>query len=215
MVLNVTRTLNGSRVEVALELAEHLPVGLAGDIGQHVQSTAMGHANAHTVEFIVGGLLQHGVEQGDQRLAALEAEALLAHVLGLQERLEGFCLVELLKNAHLLVVIGLFVGELHVIANPEALLGILNVHVLQPHGATVGVTKDSQHFAQRQGARAGDSAGHKLSVKIPEGEPVGFDLEIGVGALHVLQGINVGHQVAAHAVGVDELLHSGGFVDRC
>ena len=31
-------------------------------------------------------------------------------------------------------------------------------------------------------------------------------------ALLVLQRVDVGHQVAAHAVGVDDLLHAGGLV---
>jgi hypothetical protein len=34
-----------------------------------------------------------------------------------------------------------------------------------------------------------------------------------VRALHVLERVDVGHEVAAHAVGVDELLHAGGLVD--
>ena len=40
-----------------------------------------------------------------------------------------------------------------------------------------------------------------------------FNLEIRVGALAVLEGVNVCHQVAAHAESVDELLHPRGLVD--
>ncbi len=40
-----------------------------------------------------------------------------------------------------------------------------------------------------------------------------LDVEVGVLALNVFQGIGVGHQVAAHPVGVDELLDPGHLVD--
>ena len=36
VILDVTRTLNGVGVVVALELAEHLTVGLTRDVGEHV-----------------------------------------------------------------------------------------------------------------------------------------------------------------------------------
>jgi hypothetical protein len=39
------------------------------------------------------------------------------------------------------------------------------------------------------------------------------DVEVVVTALLVLERVGVGHEVAAHAVGVDELLHAGDLVD--
>ena len=74
----------------------------------------------------------------------------MPHVLGLQERLKRFGLVELFKDAHLIVVTGLLVWQFNLLLNPATLLGVLNVHVLKSHRATVRVAQDSQHIAQGQ-----------------------------------------------------------------
>ena len=66
VVLHVARALDGARVDIALELAENLTVGLSRDVGQHVEASAVRHADAHAIELVVGGLLQNRVEQGDQ-----------------------------------------------------------------------------------------------------------------------------------------------------
>ncbi len=94
VVLHVAGALHRARVLRALELAEDLAVGLARDVGEHVQAAAVRHADGDLVEAGLGGALQDLVEQGDGRLAALEAEPLLADVLGLQEGLERLGLVE-------------------------------------------------------------------------------------------------------------------------
>ena len=54
-------------------------------------------------------------------------------------------------------------------------------------------------------ALAAERAGGELAVEVPQREAVGLHLEVGVAALAVLQRVGVGHQVAAHAVGVDQL----------
>ncbi len=41
-----------------------------------------------------------------------------------------------------------------------------------------------------------------------------LDLQVRVRTLHILERIDVGHQVPAHPEGVDEFLHAGGLVDR-
>ena len=103
VVLHVAGALDRLRVLLALELAEDLAVGLAGDVGQHVEAATVRHADAHLVEALARGAAQDPVEQGDDRLAALEAEPLLADELGLQERLERLGGVEAAHDAQLLV----------------------------------------------------------------------------------------------------------------
>jgi hypothetical protein len=60
------------RVQVALELGEDLRVGLADDVGQHVQPAAVRHAEYGLVHLLPRGLGQHRVQQRDQRLGALQ-----------------------------------------------------------------------------------------------------------------------------------------------
>ena len=214
VVLHVARAVEGLAVLSALEFAEHLSVRLAGDVGEHVQPTAVGHADGHLVEALLRRALQDLVEQGDHRLAALEAESLLAHVLRLQEGLEGLGLVELAEDAHLLVVRRLLVLALDLALDPPSLHRILDVHVLDADRAAVRVPEHAEDVAQERGALVEEAARDEFAVEVPEGEAVARDVEVGVRALHVLERVDVGHEVAAHAEGVDELLHPGGLVDR-
>src|SRR5699024_2380990 len=72
VVLHVAGTLDGLRVELALELPEDLAVGLAGDVGQDVEAPAVRHADADLVHVLAGGPGEDAVEDRDDGLAALE-----------------------------------------------------------------------------------------------------------------------------------------------
>ena len=58
-------------------------------------------------------------------------------------------------------------------------------------------------------ALAAEGAGGELAVEVPQGQAVRLDLEVGVAALAVLERVGVGHHVAAHPVGVDQLEDPG------
>ena len=62
-------------------------------------------------------------------------------------------------------------------------------------------------------ALAAERAGRELAVEVPQGQAVRLDLEVGVAALPVLQRVGVGHHVAAHPVGVDQLEDPGLLAD--
>ena len=171
------------------------------------------HADGGAVEARAGGALQDLVEQRNEGLAALEAEALLADVLGLQERLERLGLVELVEDAQLLIVARLLVLDLDVVLEPLALARVLDVHVLDADRAAVRVAEHAEDVAELHQASSAEAPRDELAVEVPEGEAVVLDLEVGVRALHVLERVGVGHEVAADAVGVDELLYAGGLVD--
>jgi hypothetical protein len=87
------------------------------------------------------------------------------------------------------------------------------VHVLHADGAAVGVAQDAEDLAQLEEGLATEAAGGEVPVEVPQGQAVAGDVEVGVAALLVLQRVGVGHEVAAHAVGVDELLDAGDLVD--
>ena len=82
-----------------------------------------------------------------------------------------------------------------------------------PARAAVGVTQDAEDLAQLEEGRAAEAAGREGAVEVPEGQAVRRDVEVVVPALLVLERVGVGHEVATHAVGVDELLHAGDLVD--
>ena len=209
VVLDVAGALHRPGVLGALELAEDLAVGLAGDVGQDVEPAAVRHADADLVEVGVGGGRTGAVEQGDDRLAALEAEPLLPDELGLQERLERLGGVEPTQDAQLLLARGLGVLALDPGLDPAR----------AGRGPGCACTRcrwcGSRSRAARRGCGAASSrlaaepAGGELAVEVPQRQPVGLDVEVGVAALAVLERVGVGHQVAAHAVGVDQLLARG------
>ena len=62
-------------------------------------------------------------------------------------------------------------------------------------------------------ALAAERAGGELAVEVPQGQAVRLHLEVGVAALAVLQRVGVGHHVAAHPVGVDQLEDPGLLAD--
>ena len=150
---------------------------------------------------------------GDDRLAALEREALLADELGLQERLERLGRVEPAQDAHLLLAGRLLLDHLDLGLDPLALVGVLDVHVLDADRAAVRVAQDAEDLAQLEERLTAEPAGRELAVQVPQGQPVLGEVEVGVAALAVLQRVGVGHQVPAHPVGVDELLDPGDLVD--
>ena len=213
VVLHVTGALHGAGILCAFELPEDLPVGLAGDVGEHAESTTVGHADGDLFEILLGGLLDDGIQQGDCRFATFEAESLLADVLGLQEGLECLGLVELAEDAHLVIVVGLGVWLLDVLLNPTALFRILDVHVFDAHGAAVSVAEHPEDVTQQRGTPATEATGDEFAIQVPEGESMARDVEVGVRTLAVLEWIGVSHQVAAHAERVDELLHAGDLAD--
>ncbi len=103
--------------------------------------------------------------------------------------------------------------DLALVLDPLALLGILDVHVLDAHCAAVGVPQHPKDLAQREEGRPTKTAGRELAVEVPEGEAVLGDVEVGVTTLAVLERVGVGHEVAADAVGVDEFLDPSDLVD--
>ncbi len=148
VVLHVAGALDRARVDVALELAEDLAVLLADDVREHVEPAAVRHADGDLVEAVLGRRLADLVDQRDGRLAALEAEPLLADELRLQEGLEGLGLVELEQDAQLLLAGRLHVRLLDALLDPAALLGVLDVHVLDADRAAVRVAQDAEDVAQ-------------------------------------------------------------------
>ncbi|MCY1226888.1 hypothetical protein D9M72_391380 [compost metagenome] len=102
---------------------------------------------------------------------------------------------------------------LQLVLEPLALGRVLDVHVLNAGGAAVGVTEDAEDVAERKHGLAAETAGGPLAVEVPQGQAVGEDVEVRVLALYVFQRIRVRHEVAAHAVGVDQLLDPGDLVD--
>ena len=122
--------------------------------------------------------------QRDHRLAALEGEALLADVLGLQEGLERLGGVEPTQDVQLLLG---GAGRSWPRSNrawiQAALLRVLDVHVLDADGPGVRVAQHAEDVAQRHQRLAAEAAGGELAVEVPQRQPVVDEVEVRVASL--------------------------------
>src|ERR1019366_2876122 len=220
VILDVAGALRAARVDIALELAEDLLHVLADGVGEDVEAPAVGHADHQLVDVAKRGALQDFFQDGERGFAAFQREAFLAHEARVQKVFELFACHHGAHDAHARravqwPVVGL---RLHAALQPALLLRHLYVHVLAADFAAVGLAQRLQDFAQcghRFGRALADglaqAAGEELAVQIPYGETVGFRVELGVVAGFGAQRVEIGDQVAAHAVGVDHL-HDPGFL---
>src|ERR1035437_3673659 len=224
VILDVARALRAARVDLAFEFAEDLFNVLADRVGEDVEAPAVGHADHQFVDVAKGGALQDFFQDGERGFAAFERESLLADEAGVQKMFELLARHHGAHDAHAGVaverpVVGL---GLHALLQPALLLRHLDIHVLAADFAAIGLAQGLQDFAQggdglrralvaRKAPRFGEAAGEKFAVQIPDGEAVGFGVEFGVVAGFGAQRVEIGDQVAAHAVGVDHL-HDPGFL---
>ena len=152
MVLHVARALHVvGREGAALELVEQGPVRLAHHLGEHVQAAAMGHAEHDLLHAEIAAALDDLLERRDQRLAAVEAEALGAGVADIQELLEAFRLDELVED-RALAFAGegdLLVGTLDALLDPGLLGRIGDVHELDAERLAIGALEDADDLADR------------------------------------------------------------------
>ena len=208
VVLDVTRSLDRLGVQVALELLEDLLVRLADDVGQDVEAAPVRHPHHDLDHPGSGGRVEQGVEQHDGRLGAFEAEALLAHIAGVQEALEHLGRVEAVEDVALLVEVERDGLSLDVLLDPALLLGILDVHVLDAERAAVRVPQHVEDVLEGGGLAAGQPVGHELTGQVPDGQAVGQRVELGVdvGRLGV-ERVEVGDEMPAHPVHVDQCVH--------
>jgi hypothetical protein len=205
VVLHVARSLDGLRVEVPLEFAEDLGVGLADDVGEHVQVPAVRHAEDDLRDPGVGGRVEHGVEERDRRLGAFEAEALLTDVAQVEERLEGLRGIQAAEDVPLLRGRHRLRGALDVVLDPELLLGALDVHVLHADRSAVGVAQDLEDLRQRQDLAPREPEGVKTAFEILRAEPVLTGVKVRAQlARFALERVETRDEMAAHPVHVDE-----------
>ena len=154
---------------------------------------------------------QQPVEHRDQRLQALEGEALVADVLGVEEALERLGGVEHRQGSTLggRVEPPGGVGALDALLDPRLLVRLLDEHVLDAERAAVGLAQDALDLPQRCTVVAAQAAGVELAVQVPDGEAVVVELQLGVGGDLGRERVRVRDEVAAHAVHVDEREHAG------
>ena len=144
----------------------------------------------------------------DGRLGALEAEALLAHVAGVQEALEHLGRVQAVEHVALLLRGDRGGHAFDVLLDPALLLGVLDVHVLDAERPAVGVAQEMEDLVEGGDVPAGQAVGDEPAGQVPDGEAVGERVELGVDVRWLgVERVEVGDEMAPHPVHVDQRLH--------
>src|SRR4029077_13339957 len=101
---------------------------LAHHLAQHVEPTAMGHAKRDVAQAELTAALDDLLERRNHRLRAVEAEALRAGVLNVEEILETLGLGQLAEDRALALPreLNFLVGPLDPLLNPGLLRWIRN-----------------------------------------------------------------------------------------
>jgi len=211
VILDVTgRQILGRGV---IELGEQVLGHLAQGVDEHVEAAAVGHADHDLLHAFFTGALDDLVHRGNEALAALEREALLADILGVQVALEALGRGQAVEN--MLFLLGaenrLAAHALKLLLPPALLLQVGRVHVLDTQGAAVGLAQCIVQLAQRHLVLAEEGvADVEDGLLVRAVEAVVGRVELGdVRTLGALEGIEVGVALADVAVGGDQLLHRG------
>ena len=208
VVLHVTGALHGLGIQIPLELLEDLLVRLSDDVGQHVEPAPMRHPHHDLGHAGSGGGVQQGVKEHDRRLRPLQAESLLTHVAGVEEPFEDLRRIEAIKDVPLLFLVERAGLPLHMLLDPALLLGVLYVHVLDPERPAVGIPEHMEDLVQCGHVAAGQPIGHKAARQVPDGEPVGQRVQLGVNVRWFgIERVQMCDEVPTDPVHVDEGLH--------
>ncbi len=208
VVLHVARALDligGGGA--ALELVEDGAVRLAHHLRQHVEPAAMRHADDDLLHAQRPAALDDLLERRDHGFGAVEAEALGAGELEIAELLEAFGLDQLVENRALALAgeRDLLVRPLDALLHPALLRRIGNMHEFDAERLAIGAAHNGENLAQRREFEPEHPVKKNPAVHIRIGEAVGARIEILL-VLHRLEpeGIEIGVEVAARAVGADQ-----------
>ncbi len=206
VILDVAVAVHRFGQVLVLELGEDFLVRLAKDVGQDVEPAAMGHAQDDLADAHVGGLLDDGLQDGDERLGAFQREAFLAGIPCVQEALEQLGVVEVLENADLLGPVegGAIVLRLHARLKPAADGDVLNVHVLHADEPAVGIAQGSYQVVQGSRTQSHERAGIDDAIEVGFRQAELGRLQQRVTGARLAERIEMSEEVANVAIGVDQ-----------
>jgi hypothetical protein len=190
-----------------LELCEQLVHALVEDVHQHVEAAAVGHADDHLVEPERSAALHDDVDQRDDGLRALEGEALGPGVALVHERLQDLRLGELAEHAQLGVERQrrAVARGFDALLEPATLAGVLHLHQLDADGAAVRLAQRGHDLAQGAMRWAHQVERGHDAIEIRLGEAEAAHRQLARRGRGAAQRIEIGEEVAALAVGGDEV----------
>src|SRR5215470_1303185 len=194
------------------ELAEDLAPRFAEHVGEHVQPAPVSHADHHLVHVERPRPFEEAVEHRNKALPAIQAEALRAHVLGMEKVLEGDGVGQLAEDPPLLLWRGIdaILRVLHPIEQPTPAPAVRHVHELDADVVAVGPPQSRQEIAKPDLLFLEDAVGIYPLLKLCLGEVArAHHAQVGDVLQHgprPAQGIQLREQVPAEPERVDGLV---------
>src|SRR4030095_13113337 len=133
-----------------LELGEQRRVALVQDVHERVEAAAMGHADHDVADAELAAALQDLLDAGDQRFAAVQAEAFRADELDAEIAFQALGLDDAPEDgaATLDGEFGVVLDVLDALLDPRLLVRIGDVHVFDADLAAVGLSQAVPDLAQ-------------------------------------------------------------------
>src|SRR5579875_927526 len=143
MVFNIAVAVHGVWQIFVFKLGKDLLIRLAENIGQHVEPAAMGHAENDLAYLHVRSFFDNCFQDRNECFGSFQREAFLPNVASMQETLEKLRVVQTLENAYFLSAIKVrtVTSRFHAFLEPMTNACVLDVHVLNADGTTVGLLK--------------------------------------------------------------------------
>ena len=150
MIFDVARAFHFRRcIGTALEFMEDRPMRFAHHLREHIQATAMGHAEHDFLHAESAATLDDLLQSRNHGFAAIKTEALRAGIFDIDELLETFCLDKFVQNGPLpLAGEGNFlVRPLDTRLNPGFFGWCRDMHELPAQRRAIGAPQNPEHFA--------------------------------------------------------------------
>ena len=204
VVLHVARAHVLGTFERVFEFLEDVSMGLSKDIGQHVESSPVGHADDGLFDSELAGRVEQNVEQRNDGLGPFHREPLRADVLRVHELLEVVGSCQLVQNAKRgwTVQFDAAGALLDAPFEPSSAALPSDVHELGTDGPTVGLLTLSDDVSELCLVGPSEPSSVKDGIEVAFRESV-----VGEGQLRQVpafsqpQGVERGNQVAAASVG--------------
>src|SRR5262245_24485687 len=189
---------------------EECAVRLAHDLREDIETAAMRHPEADFLDAEIAAALDDLLERGNQRLGAIKAKTFGAGVFDVEKFFEALGLDQLVEDRALAFTREsyLLVSPLDALLDPAFLGRVRNVHELDAERLAIGPAEDGDDLAHGREFETKHLVEENLLGLIWLPGSVGPRL----GLLPVLlrpepEGIKLGGEVAANAIGADQ--HQG------
>src|SRR6185369_10854627 len=196
--------------QVVLELGKNIGERLAEDVGQHIESPPVGHAEHHISDPDSCAMADRLIKADDQRFAPLQRKPLLAEESAVEELFEKGCLLEFGEEMQLLFPVELLpvVQRFHPVDQPLPFVRLLDIHELDTDGTAVGFLHGFQYLAQGGGVLVIPPC-MENRIEIGVGKIKSGKIQVGVRNSTGGERVGAGDEVADIAISIDKRLNAG------